>query len=86
MAFPPFQNISNWPHPSDGHGKDALVGYMLVLQRTKFKTFVRLMELAQQWQVKETAQSDKPRPTGEEVDARLRSLGIDFDAIVTGWH
>jgi len=68
-------------HGSDRHGKDGLLGYMLVLQRTKFKTFVRLMELAQQWQVKETAQSDKPRPTEEEVDARSRSLGIDFDAI-----
>jgi hypothetical protein len=54
-------------HGSDGHGKDGLVGYMLVLQRTEFKTFVRLMELAQQWQVKQTAQSDKPQPTEEEV-------------------
>jgi hypothetical protein len=55
-------------HGSDGHGKDGLVGYMLVLQRTEFKTFVRLMELAQQWQVKQTAQSDKPQPTEEELE------------------
>jgi hypothetical protein len=60
-------------HGSDRHGKDGLLGYMLVLQRTKFRTFVRLMELAQQWQGKATAQSDKPRPTEEEVDARSRN-------------
>jgi hypothetical protein len=68
-------------HGSDGHGKDGLVGYMLVLERTKFKTFVRLMELAQQWQVKATAPSDKPRRSLEEIEARIRASGMDYDAI-----
>jgi hypothetical protein len=68
-------------HGSDGHGSDGLLGYMLVLERTKFKTFVRLMELAQQWQVKETAQSDKPQPTREEVRALLLARGFDPDII-----
>jgi len=66
-------------HGSDRHGKDGLVGYMLVLQRTKPNTFVRLMELAQQWQIKATAQSDKPRPTREEVDARMRAWSYAGD-------
>jgi hypothetical protein len=68
-------------HGSDRHGKDGLLGYMLVLQRTKSKTFVRLMELALQWQVKATAQSEKPRPTyeeGEEGKARM----LAFVAII----
>jgi hypothetical protein len=68
-------------HGSDRHGKDGLLGYMLVLQRTKFKTFVRLMELAQQWQVKATAQSDKPQMSLEENEARMRAWGIDCDAV-----
>jgi hypothetical protein len=68
-------------HGSDRHGKDGLLGYMLVLQRTKFKTFVRLMELAQQWQVKETAQSDKPQMSSEETEARMRACGMDYDAV-----
>ncbi len=67
-------------HGSDGHGKDGLVGYMLVLQRTKSKASARLMELAQQWQVKETAQSDKPQPTEEEVRADMLAHGMDPDA------
>jgi hypothetical protein len=71
-------------HGSDGHGKDGLVGYMLVLERTEFKTFVRLMELAQQWQVKETAQSDEPQMSlegPEEIEADMRAHGMDYDAI-----
>jgi hypothetical protein len=68
-------------HGSDRHGKDGLLGYMLVLQRTKFKTFVRLMELAQQWQVKATAQSDKPQMSLEENEARMRACGMDYDAV-----
>jgi hypothetical protein len=67
-------------HGSDGHGKDGFLGYMLVLERTKFKTFVRLMEVALQWQVKATPQSDKPRPTAEEAKADLLARGIDYDA------
>jgi hypothetical protein len=67
-------------HGSDGHGKDGLVGYMLVLERTKFKTFVTLMELAQQWQGKATAESDKPRMSMEETEAHMRACGIDVDA------
>jgi hypothetical protein len=68
-------------HGSDGHGKDALAGYMLVLERTVPKTYIRLMQMAQQWQVKATPQSDEPRPTREEIHADLRAQGIDFDAI-----
>jgi hypothetical protein len=68
-------------HGSDGHGKDGLMGYMLVLERTQLKIYVRLMEMAQQRQVKTTVPSDKPRPTMEEVEAHMRARGIDWDAI-----
>jgi hypothetical protein len=73
-------------HGSDRQGKDGLLGYMLVLQRTKSKTFVRLMELALQWQVKATAQSEKPRPNHEETKAHLLARGIDVEAIIKKIH
>ena len=68
-------------HGSDGHGKDGLLGYMLVLERTKFKTFVRLMELALQWQVKAPPQSEEPQLTYEGAIAALLARGIDYEAI-----
>jgi hypothetical protein len=49
-----------------------------VLERTELKTSIRLMEMAQQWQVKATAQSDKPQMTMEELKAEC---GMDYDAI-----
>jgi hypothetical protein len=66
-------------HGSDRHGKDGLLGYMLVLQRTTSKTFVRLMAL--QWQVKAMAQSEKPQLIYEEVIAGFLARGIDIEAV-----
>jgi hypothetical protein len=66
-------------HGSDRHGKDGLLGYMLVLQRTTSKTFVRLMAL--QWQVKAMAQSEKPQMIYEEVIAGFLARGIDIEAV-----
>jgi hypothetical protein len=66
-------------HGSDGHGKDGLVGYMLVLQRTTpSKTFIRLMEMAQQWQAATTNKMPTHR-TDEQVLAELREAGLPED-------
>jgi hypothetical protein len=37
-------------HGGDGRGKDGLVGYILLLQRTEPKTFNMLTGVAQRWQ------------------------------------
>jgi hypothetical protein len=62
-------------HGSDGHGKDGMVGYMLVLERTKLKTFVRLMEMALQWQAAATKKMTT-RLTEEQARAGLREAGL----------
>jgi len=67
-------------HGSDGHGKDGMVGYMLVLERTKLKTFNRLMEMAQQWQAA-TTKKMPTRLTEEQVLAELREAGFPEDII-----
>ena len=67
-------------HGSDGHGKDGLVGYMLVLERTTPKTFIGLMEMAQQWQAA-TTKKRPTRPTEEQVLAELREAGLPTDII-----
>lgn len=64
-------------HGSDGHGKDGLVGYMLVLERTTPKIFIRLMEMAQQWQAAMAKKT--PRPTDEQVLAEPREAALPED-------
>jgi hypothetical protein len=68
-------------HGSDGHGKDGMVGYMLVLERTAPKTFNRLMEMAQQWQAATTTTTNKVPTyrTKEEMEAGLR--GVRFSPL-----
>jgi hypothetical protein len=62
-------------HGSDRHGTDGLVGYMLVLQQTTPKTFIRLMEMAQQRQVATPNKLPIYR-TEEEMRAGLREAGL----------
>jgi hypothetical protein len=68
-------------HGSDGHGKDGLVGYMLALERTTPKTFITLMEMAQQWQAATTTTTNKVPTyrTKEEMEAGLR--GVRFSPL-----
>jgi hypothetical protein len=68
-------------HGSDGHGKDGLVGYMLVLERTTPKTFITLMEIAQQWQAATPKTNKKPSPTEEQLQAELVEAGLPADLI-----
>jgi hypothetical protein len=62
-------------HGSDGHGTDGLAGYMLVLQQTTPKTFLRLMEMAQQQQAPTPNKLPIYR-TEEEVRAGMREAGL----------
>jgi hypothetical protein len=68
-------------HGSDGHGKDGLVGYMLLLERTEPRTFNMLTGVAQRWQASRPDQPNKPKPftTDEEVIAEMRAMGVDVD-------
>jgi hypothetical protein len=68
-------------HGSDGHGKDGLAGYTRVLERTTPKTFIRLMEMAQQWQAATTTTNKMPTPTEEQIQADLREAGFPADII-----
>jgi hypothetical protein len=68
-------------HGSDGHGKDGLVGYMLVLERTTPKTFITLMEIAQQWQAATPKTNKMPTLTKEQLQARLLEVGLPADLI-----
>jgi hypothetical protein len=65
-------------HGNDGHGRDGLMGYLLLLQDTEPKTFSMLMDVAQRWQA--TSRSDEPNermPTEEE----LRAARVALDAV-----
>jgi hypothetical protein len=69
-------------HGSDGHGENGLMGYVVQLERTEPKNFDRLIGLAQQWQAARPKQPEKRvYPTLEEIDARMRELGMDIAAI-----
>jgi hypothetical protein len=68
-------------HGSDGHGKDGLVGYMLALERTTPKTFITLMEMAQQWQAATTKTNKMPTLTEEQIQAGLLEAGLPADLI-----
>jgi hypothetical protein len=68
-------------HGSDGHGKDGLVGCMLVLERTTPKTFITLMEMAQQWQAVTTKTNKMPTLTEEQLQAGLLEAGLPADLI-----
>jgi hypothetical protein len=68
-------------HGSDGRGKNGLVGYMLLLERTEPKTFDMLTGVVQRWQASrpDRPNKPKPRPTEEEILAEMRALGMDVD-------
>jgi hypothetical protein len=68
-------------HGSDGHGKDGLVGYMLLLERTEPRTFNMLTGIAQRWQASRSDQPNEPKPlqTWEEILAEMRASGMDVD-------
>jgi hypothetical protein len=68
-------------HGSDRHGKDGLVGYMLLLQRTEPRTFNMLTGVAQRWQASRSDKPNKPKPlpTKEELIAEMRANGMDVD-------
>jgi hypothetical protein len=57
-------------HGRDGHGKDGLRGYMMLLERADPVTFNMLMRVAQRWQVKHPPPKPKRQPALSPEECR----------------